>query len=78
MYNNTQMLISSWTQQAKLSKGYKKLYLTKYLKGVGPISIPVGNIGIFDNEIRINYTEKLQDYCIDATIALNALAMPLI
>lgn len=74
VYKKTQMLLSRWNKQAKLSNGYKKLYLTKYLKGVGPTSIPVGNVGVFDDEVRTNYTQKLQAYCIDITIAFSEFA----
>lgn len=74
VYTKSLSLIRSWTMQANRSNGYKKLYYTKCLKGVEPICIPVLNTGVFDSEIRINYTEKLRAYCIDITIAISSIA----
>lgn len=70
LHSLSEDMIRQWLNQAEVCKGYKKKYYIRYLKGVKTICIPIWNVGVFDNDIRTNYTEKLKGYCVDFTTAI--------
>lgn len=72
-YTKSLNVISSWRQKAdaKTSRDAKDFKLT--VASLRPIFVRAGKFGIFDDEIRANYTEKLLGYCVDITIALNTI-----
>ncbi len=43
-------------------------YMKRVLKSMKPISLPVGDMGIIDQEIKVNYLQGLMDYLVNTLI----------
>ncbi|CAL8129426.1 unnamed protein product [Orchesella dallaii] len=63
--------IEKWKVEVGLMSTNKRYvtYLRKYLKSIKYISVPVGEIGIFDKDIKTNYFANTMDSTINSLLA---------
>lgn len=72
LYTESTQTIQEWGKQSNLKTGREKKYYRACVRALQPVSISIGQFGIFDDEIRGNYTENLVGYCVDITMTLSA------
>ncbi len=50
-----------------------KAYVRRIIKSLQVISIPAGNVGIIDVEIKFNYLQNLLDNIVNSVVMINDL-----
>lgn len=70
VYYETSKLLSDWKWLMQNDRRCKSLGLRKTLRSLRPCSFPVGEIGIVDQDIKINYLHVVFDRSVDLLVAL--------
>ncbi len=74
-YNLSNSLIIKWKKDASLwtPKHISKTYICKKVRSLQAISVPAGNIGIVDKDIKINYMDNLLQNIVSSVLTLKDL-----
>lgn len=57
LFEITSKTLNKWKRE--VNKGYRANFLKRVLKSMRPIALPVGDVGIIDRDIKVNYIDTL-------------------
>lgn len=68
IYELTSRIIDRWKSQLVLGVTMKSKYTKLVVNSLQPIAMPVGNIGIVDRDVQINYFNAVLNYIVNTSI----------
>lgn len=71
IYVSSNEILRKWKCEANRMAHSQKMFYKRVVNARLPVSLPVLNIGIYDDQIRLNYNKHLLGYCVDLTITMN-------
>ncbi len=67
-YNSSSKIIERWKTQLAVGLVAKRKYMRLVLRSMRPIAFPVGDIGIVDQDIQINYFDSVLNNMVNTSI----------
>ncbi len=64
----TSEIIEKWRCELAIGLSVRPKYIILLIKSLRPIAVPVGDIGIVDRDIQINYFSAVLDYVVNTSI----------
>jgi len=68
-YKNSVKALAKW--RIDLGKSGPSRFFRRVVKSLKPVAMPAGEVGIIDQDIKINYSDKLLEYVVDVVISTN-------
>lgn len=68
IYENSVKILQMWSRQLAERKNCS--YLSKVARSCQPLSLPAGNVGILDRDIKMNYFDKVVVYSVNVMVVI--------
>lgn len=71
-YEISSAILQTWESQ-RATKTEGRIFIRQLIASCRPLNVPVGDIGIMDRKIKMNYFEAAADYTVNLLMAVNEL-----